>query len=174
MWRWPRNSNRPIPFRVQVILKPSRSEVSSVMNFSTILLDLSEHLLEKYGWYRAFQLRLFDRNMGTLPWVKIFHGSYSCTKVTALEKQMAPSKFQPCHKFRKNMDETDKALLGTQENDKINLDFPGISLFVRGWVRQIIMQGDFTGILGSQGYDCHQLGKKCGSRNGVWAEIYGA
>ena len=40
---------------------------------------------------------------------------------------------------KKNMDETDKALLGTQENNKINLNFPGLSLFVRRWVRHIIV-----------------------------------
>lgn len=105
MWRWPRSSNRPIPFSGpgDIEALPFRSIISDEFQHDTPGCRWSI-CWKKYGWYRAFQLRLFDRNMGTLPWVKIlweFNGSYSCTKVTALEKQMALSKFEPCHKFRK-------------------------------------------------------------------------
>lgn len=88
------------------------------MNFSTILLDVEKHLLEKYGMVQGIPTMVVWPKYGNIALVGSksygkFHGSHSCAKVTALEKQMALSKFEPCHKFRKNMDETDKALLGT-------------------------------------------------------------
>ena len=76
LWRWPhREALNQCP-RLQETLKPSRSEVSSVMNFSTILLDTLAGKARpgRTPWKSmdglwAFQLLLSDWNMDLLPWL---------------------------------------------------------------------------------------------------------